>query len=75
MFQLKDIKEAQSKVKSVPDFPAYIQELIKLSVTKYYTFVYDDLAVFFGDNDYQIQSESKYSALTVVMDNFKPLAA
>ncbi len=75
MFQLKDIKEAHSKVKTGADFPAYIQELIKLGVTKYDTFVYDGHAVFFGDIDYQIQSEPKYSALEVAgksdLESFK----
>ncbi len=65
MFQLKDIKEAHSKVKTGADFPRYIQDLIKLGVTKYDTFVSDGHAIFFGNNDYQIQSEPKYSELIV----------
>lgn len=65
MFQLTDIQQAHSRVKSGADFPAYIQELIKLGVTKYDTFVRDGHEIFFGDSNYQIQSGPNYSALTV----------
>ena len=65
MFQLKEIKEAHSKVKSGADFPAYVQDLIKLGVKKYDTYVSDGHTLFFGDNNYQIQSEPKYAQLSV----------
>jgi uncharacterized protein YbcV (DUF1398 family) len=65
MFLLKDIKEAHAKVKSGADFPAYIQELIKLGVIKYDSFVNDGHTIFFGGADYKVQSESKYSVLAV----------
>ena len=65
MFQLKDIKEAHSKVKSGSDFPSYVQDLIKLGVNKYDTYVSDGHSLFFGDNDYRLQSEPKYAALEV----------
>lgn len=66
MFQLSDITKAHSKVKSGADFPAYVQDLIKLGVAKYDTFVSDGHTLFFGDdNNYQIQSEAKYAALEV----------
>lgn len=65
MFQLKDIKEAHSKVKSGADFPAYIQTLIKLGVKKYDTYVSDGHSIFFGDANYQLISEPKYSKLTI----------
>ena len=65
MFQLKDIKDAHSKVKSGADFPVYIQDLIKLGVAKYDTFVNDGHAIFFGANDYQIKMDPKYPVLIV----------
>ncbi len=65
MFHLKEIKEAHSKVKTGADFPNYVQDLIKLGVKKYDTYVSDGHVVFFGDNDYEIKSEPKYSELTV----------
>ena len=65
MFELKEIKEAHSKVKSGADFPAYVQDLIKLGVKKYDTYVSDGHSLFFGDEDYKVKSESKYSKLNV----------
>lgn len=75
MFRLEDIKKAHLKVKSGADFPAYIQDLIKLGVTKYDTFVHDGHSVFFGKMDYKIESEPKYAELTVAnksdLESFK----
>jgi uncharacterized protein YbcV (DUF1398 family) len=65
MFQLEEIKEAHSKVKSGADFPKYIQNLKKLGVTKYDTFVDDGHTIFAGINNYQIQSPPKYPTLKV----------
>lgn len=65
MFTLKEINEAHSKVKNGADFPNYVQELIKLGVKKYSTFVSDGHTVFYGDNNYQIESKPKYSELTI----------
>ena len=65
MFELKEIKEAHSKVKSGADFPNYVQDLIKLGVKKYNTYVSDGHTLYFGDNDYQIPSEPKYAELNV----------
>ncbi len=66
MFHLEEIKEAHSKVKTGSDFPKYIQDLIKLGVTKYETFVEDGHTIFIGNNNYQIQSPPKYPTLKVV---------
>lgn len=65
MFQLKEIKVAHSKVKSGSDFPDYIQDLIKLGVKKYDTFAIDGHTLYFGENNFEIQSEAKYSNLNV----------
>jgi len=66
MFTLDQVKAAHSKVKSGADFPAYIQDLIKLGVISYSTYVIDGHAEYFGDNDYTVKSEGKYSFLTVL---------
>lgn len=63
MFQLTDIKAAHSKVNSGADFPAYIQDLIKLGVTRYNSFVNDGHVVYYGENNYQITAEAKYPLL------------
>ena len=64
-FQLKQIKEAHSKVKSGADFPNYVQDLLRLGVKKYDTFVTDGHQLFFGDNNYQIESNPSYAALAI----------
>jgi len=64
-FELKEIKEVHSKVKSGADFPNYVQDLIRLGVKKYDTYVSDGHTLFFGDENYQIQSEPKYSELNI----------
>lgn len=61
MFDVKEVKAAHAKVKTDADFPKYIQELIKLGVKKYNTYVKDGHTEFFGENDYQTQSEPKYA--------------
>jgi len=69
MFHLQEIIDAHSKVKSGADFPNYVQELIKLGVKKYETFVRDGHTVFFGENNYQIETAPKYSKLNVADKN------
>lgn len=66
MFTLDQIKTAHSKVKSGADFPVYIQDLMKLGVNAYSTYVKDGHAEYFGDNDYAVKSDHKYSPLTVL---------
>ena len=65
MFQLSEIAEAHSKVKSGADFPHFVQDLVQLGVKKYDTYVSDGHTLFFGENNYQIQSEPKYAELSV----------
>jgi uncharacterized protein YbcV (DUF1398 family) len=64
-FTLEQIKQAHSKVKSGADFPAYIQDLIKLGVMGYETFVTDGHTVFQGKNGFAITSEPKYDTLEI----------
>ena len=65
MFQLTDIKDAHSKVKSGAEFPNYVQDLIKLGVKKYETYVCDGHTLYFGEENYILQSEAKQSKLNV----------
>jgi uncharacterized protein YbcV (DUF1398 family) len=65
MFTLKEIKEAHAKVKSGADFPNYIQDLIKLGVSAYHTYVSNGHSVYFGENNVQIKSRPKYATLAV----------
>ena len=64
-FKLTEIKEAHSKVKSGADFPNYVQDLIKLGVKKYDTYVCEGHTLFFGVDNYQVKSEAKYAEITI----------
>ncbi|HVU53579.1 MAG TPA: DUF1398 family protein [Puia sp.] len=65
MFTIEQIKAAHSKVKSGTDFPNYIQDLMKLGVMGYETYVIDGHSLYFGRGGYTIGSEAKYPSLTV----------
>ena len=65
MFTIEQIKEAHGKVKSGADFPSYIQDLKKLGVAYYETFVADGHTDYYGVKDYKITSLAKYEMLTV----------
>ena len=65
MFTIEQIKTAHSKVKSGSDFPAYIRELKQLGVVLYDTFVSDGHSNYYGKNDFKVNSEAKYDALTI----------
>lgn len=65
MFTIEQIKAAHSKVKSGADFPAYIQDIKKLGVTFYETYVMDGHTDYFGKNDYKTSSSAHYEALNL----------
>ncbi len=65
MFKIEQIKEAHSKVKSGADFPAYIQDIKRLGVTYYETFVKDGHTEYYGANDYRTTSAAKYEFMEV----------
>ena len=65
MFTVEQIKAAHRKVKSGADFPTYIQDIKKLGVTFYETFVTDGHTDYFGVNDYKTSSVAKYEALSI----------
>jgi uncharacterized protein YbcV (DUF1398 family) len=65
MFTLEQIKAAHSKVKSGADFPAYIQEIKKLGVTFYETFVTDSHTNYFGSNGFKTSSLDKIESLAI----------
>ncbi len=65
MFTIEQIKTAHAKVKSGADFPAYIQEIIRLGVTGYETFVTDGHTDYSGANGYHTATKEKYDELTI----------
>ena len=65
MFTVEQIKAAHSKVKSGADFPSYIQDIKKLGVTYYETFVADGHTDFFGGTDFKTSLTAKYDVLEI----------
>jgi len=65
MFTLSQIQEAHSEVKNGSDFPKYIQDLIKLGVLNYDTYVFDGHTNYFGIDNHEIRSEAKYPILSI----------
>ncbi|SMC74682.1 DUF1398 domain-containing protein [Moheibacter sediminis] len=65
MFSIEDIQNAHAKVKSGADFPAYIQDLKKLGVIRYETFVSDGHTVYLGENEFRASSPAKYDEMKI----------
>ena len=65
MVTLDQIKVAHSKVKSGADFPAYIQELKKLGIFYYETFVSDGHTLYVTVDGAHLLSPAKYDALLI----------
>ena len=61
MFTIVQITAAHSKVKSGADFPDYVQELIKMDISAYDTYVKDGHTEYAGRYNYQIESVVKYT--------------
>lgn len=65
LFTVEQIKAAHSKVKSGADFPAYIQDIKGLGVTRYETFVADGHTDYYGINGYKTSSPMKCDDLKI----------
>ena len=65
MFTVEQIQAAHSKVKSGADFPNYMQDLIKLGVVSFETYVEDSHSVYFGRDNFSTKSEGKYDNLKI----------
>lgn len=65
MFTVEQIRLAHSKVNSGADFPAYIQDIKKLGVRAFETWVKDSHTVYFGANNFQISSDAIYDVLSI----------
>lgn len=73
MFTLEQIRAAHAKVKSGADFPAYVQDLIRLGLTGYETRVADGRSVFYGSDGFTLQSPAKYEQLEIADHSNQPL--
>ena len=65
MFTIEQIESAHGKVKSGADFPHYIQEIKKIGVLSFETWVNDSHTEYFGENGFQSNSKPKYEKLVV----------
>jgi uncharacterized protein YbcV (DUF1398 family) len=65
MFTIEDIKSAHSKVKSGADFPAYIQDIKKMGVASYESYVSDGHTDYYGSGAYKTSSSPKYDVLKI----------
>ena len=65
MFTINEVKTAHAKVKSGADYPSYVQEIIKMGVTGYETYVADGNTIYFGTDNYRVESGPKYDILVV----------
>lgn len=71
MFTIEQIEAAHSKVKSGTDFPFYIQEIKKVGVTAFKTWVIDSHTVYYGTGGFEALSKPKYEKLTVAAKSDK----
>ncbi|MCO6146856.1 DUF1398 domain-containing protein [Flavobacterium sp. NRK1] len=71
MFTIEEIKSAHSKVKSGSDFPQYIQDIAKLGVHSYSTFVTDGHSIYCGGDNYMTQTPAKYPLMAIEKNSNK----
>lgn len=65
MFTVEDIELAHSKIKSGADFPKYIQEIKKMGVIEFETWVSDSHTNYFGKDEFQTSSKPTYETLSI----------
>lgn len=65
MFTVDQIEAAHQKVKSGADFPNYIQELKKMAVSGFETWVSDSHTLYFGKDNFQAISKPQYAKLHI----------
>lgn len=65
MFTIDQVKAAHAKVKSGAGFPAYVQDIIRLGVVSYTTYVQDGNTIYNGSDGYTVASGPKYAAMAI----------
>lgn len=65
MFTIDQINEAFQKVKSGADFPQFIQDLKKMGIRHYDTFVADGNTIFYGEDNFVLHGKPKYAVLEI----------
>ena len=65
MFTLQQIEAAAQNVKTGADFPKFIKELKTLGVTRNDVFVMDGMAIYYGHENYTVESGAVYENLLI----------
>jgi len=65
MFTIEQINDARYNDKGKLKFPEYVQEIIKLGVTSYETYVEDGHSIYFGKDGFKSVSDEVYESLSV----------
>ncbi|MCB1025843.1 MAG: DUF1398 family protein [Acidobacteria bacterium] len=65
MFTLKQIEDANSKVKSGADFPKLVRDLISIGVIANDVYVSDGHADYFGEDDFRVTTAANYPVLEI----------
>jgi uncharacterized protein YbcV (DUF1398 family) len=65
MFTIEQIQAAHSKVQTGVDFPNYIQDLIKLGIIAFETYVFDGHTDYYGKESYKISSGEEHEKLII----------
>jgi len=65
MFTIDQLTSAHSKVKSGADYPNYVQEIIRMGVSGYETYVEDGNTIYFSSQNDRIESGPKYKRIAV----------
>lgn len=64
-FSAEDLISAHNKVKTGADFPKYVQDLSRMGVTVYESYVRDGSMVFYGTANYKVIFPGKYDNTTI----------
>ncbi|MFC4210666.1 DUF1398 domain-containing protein [Pedobacter lithocola] len=66
MFQIEEIKKAESKINTGADFPRFIKDIKALGVVRNDVYVANGLSIYYGDDDQTVQaSPAEYPALVI----------
>jgi uncharacterized protein YbcV (DUF1398 family) len=71
MFTIDQFNSAHSKVKSGADYPNYVQEIIRLGVSGYETWVEDGRTIYFGSENDHLESGAKYEQIPINVQSDK----
>lgn len=65
IFTVEEIEKAHEKVKSGAGFPGFIKEIIELGVKRFVTYVTNGHTIYFGMNDFKVQSGVVYPDIPI----------